>query len=121
MFNPVCIDEVYAKIVNALKLCSADAVPMRSKHFFKFWWSKELDCLKDNAIESDKLWKAAGRPRSGPLYSRRSTDKRAYRAAIRKNKRDSDTLFTNEKEKQQVWIGSLRSILVIVILSCRVF
>ena len=96
VFNPVCIDEVYVKIVNALKLCSADAVPMRSKHFFKFWWSQELDCLKDNAIESDKLWKAAGRPRSGPLYSRRSTDKRAYRAAIRKNKRDSDTLFTND-------------------------
>ena len=52
--------------------------------------------IKDSVIESDKIWKAAGRPRSGPLYSRRSTDKRAYRAAIRKNKRDSDSLFTND-------------------------
>jgi len=91
-----CIDDVYIKIVNALQLCAAIAVPVHRKNFFKFWWSQELDSLKDSAIESDKLWKAAGRPRSGLLYTRRSADKRAYRSAIRANQRDSDLSFTND-------------------------
>jgi len=38
------------------KLCSAITVPLRRKNCFKFWWSQ--DCLKDNAITSDKQWKA---------------------------------------------------------------
>ncbi len=94
--SPDCIDNIYEKIITALKLCAAIAIPLRRKNFFKFWWSQELDCLKDSAMESDKLWKSAGRPRSGPLYDKRFADKRAYRVAIRKNKRDSDGLFTND-------------------------
>ena len=94
IINPNCVDIVYEKIITALKLCAALAVPLRRKIFFKFWWSQELDCLKDSAIDSDKLWKAAGRTRSGSLYDRRFADKRAYRAAIRKNQRKSDDVFT---------------------------
>ena len=96
IISPDCIDIIYEKIITALKLCAAIAIPLRRKNFFKFWWSQELDCLKDSAMESDKLWKSAGRPRSGPLYDRRFADKRAYRVAIRKNQRDSDGLFTND-------------------------
>ena len=83
IISPDCIDIIYEKIITALKLCAAIAIPLRWKNFFKFWWSQELDCLKDSAMESDKLWKSAGRPRFGPLYDRRFADKRAYRVAIR--------------------------------------
>jgi hypothetical protein len=69
------------------------AMNVHRKHFFKFWWSQELDCLKDGAIDSDKLWKAAGRQRSGSLYDRRFADKRAYPAAIRKNQHESEDVF----------------------------
>ena len=92
----VKIDELYDKVLNALKLSAIGSVPVYKKNFFKFWWSQELDCLKDRAIESDKLWKAAGRPRSGPIYSTRNADKRAYRLAIRNNRRDSEQEFTND-------------------------
>ena len=47
-------------------------------------------------MESDKLWKAAGRPRSGAIYTTRNTDKRAYRSAIRNNRRESEHAFTND-------------------------
>ena len=96
IISPNCVDIVYEKIITALKPCDAIAVPLRRKNFFKFWWSQELDCLKDSAIDSDKLWKAAGRPRSGSLYDRRFADKRAYRAAIRKNQRESEDVFSND-------------------------
>jgi hypothetical protein len=92
----VKIDELYDKVLNALKLSAIGTVPVYKKNFFKFWWSQELDCLKDRAIESDKLWKAAGRPRSGSIYSTRNADKRAYRLAIRNNRRDSEQEFTND-------------------------
>ena len=43
-------------------------------------------------MESDKLWKAAGRPKSGAIYTTRNTDrpKLAYRSAIRNNCRESE-------------------------------
>ena len=51
---------------------------------------------KEAAIISDKLWKDAGRPRSGQLFSRRSSDKRAYKSAIRKQESDSVERYSNE-------------------------
>ena len=51
---------------------------------------------KEAAIISDKLWKDAGRPRSGQLFSRRSSDKRAYKSAIRKQESDSLERYSNE-------------------------
>jgi len=50
-------------------------IPIHYKNFYKFWWTEELNHLKDNAIESDKVWKAAGRPRSGPIAYKRNADK----------------------------------------------
>ena len=51
--------------------------------------------MKEKAIIFDKLWKDAGRPRSGPLFSRRSSDKRAYKSAIRNHESDSVGRYTN--------------------------
>ena len=41
------------------------------KFFFKFWWNEELTALKESSIESNKAWKAAGKPRAGPIFDRR--------------------------------------------------
>lgn len=66
-----CIDEYYCRIVNTLVSCANNFVPVRRKGFYKFWWDEGLDTLKEAAIESDRLWKSAGRPRFGPIFSER--------------------------------------------------
>jgi len=70
--------------------------PKTKKDLFKFWWSQELDCLKTQAIESNKLWQNAGRPRSGPIYCKRNSDKRAYRLAIRRAQADINERYSND-------------------------
>ena len=57
------IDYCYNKIVDSLKYTADLHVPLHYKNYYKFWWSEELNCLKDKAIRSDKIWKDAGRPR----------------------------------------------------------
>ena len=90
------IDNVYRKIVFALETSALAYVPQRKVNFYKFWWSQELDCLKEKAIESDQLWKASGRPRSGPIFNKRNVDKRAYKTGIHKNQSDSVLCYSNE-------------------------
>jgi len=72
------LDSVYERIVVFLKHCSVSCIPKQSKKFFKYWWSQELDCLKAQAIDSNRLWREVGRPRSSPIYVKRNSDKRAY-------------------------------------------
>jgi exonuclease III len=90
------IDVMYERIVVALKSCATMTVPSRRQSFFKFWWSQELDCLKQQSIDSNQLWKAAGRPRSGPVYDRRNKARREYRVGIRKNQMDSTEVYSND-------------------------
>ena len=42
------------------------------------------------------MWISAGRPRFGPIFSKRSKDRNAYRLAIKKNENESIQYFTNE-------------------------
>ena len=49
------------------------------KNFYKFWWSEELDCLKQPSIDSNRLWKAAGKPRHGPIFDNRQSHHMVYR------------------------------------------
>jgi len=90
------LDSVYQKIVDALITCAEIDVPSHTKNFYKFWWSQELDCLKERSIDTNRLWKAAGRPRSGPVFDERCKAKREYRFAIRKNQYESTEAYTNE-------------------------
>ena len=47
-------------------------------------------------VATGNIWKAAGRPRSGPIFRNYRRDKSAYRYGIR-SKRISDTkVYTNE-------------------------
>ena len=104
------IDIVYGEIVDALHASAAITVPQCKQNFFKFWWDQTLDCLKDQSIQSDRLWKSAGRPRSGSLFEQRSKDKRVYRMEIRKRQSESLDSYTNElheallrKQGQDFW------------------
>jgi hypothetical protein len=90
------IDCIYDRIVNALTQSASLFVPSHKTSYYKFWWDQELDTLKESAIASDRIWKAAGRPRNGPLFTKRSSDKRSYKLAIRKHQTDSTEVFTNE-------------------------
>jgi len=44
--------------------------------------------LKERSVTSCKLWKEAGRPRSGPIFNRYRSDKSAYRHGIRSRQRE---------------------------------
>ena len=90
------VDELYNHIVQVLQQCALVSVPRHRKNFFKFWWSQELDTLKECAIVSHRLWTEAGRPRVGPIYEQRNKDRRTYRAAIRRTEHDSAACFTND-------------------------
>ena len=59
------INKTYNDVVNVLCSCANNFIPAR-----KFWWSQELDILKENCINSDKLWKAAGKPRAGDILKK---------------------------------------------------
>ena len=97
LFNDVTmIDTIYERIVNALTLCAAATVPQCKQNFFKFWWCQELDCLKQLSIDTHQLWKAAGQPRSGPLYAQRNKARREYRAAIRNYEMNSVEQYSND-------------------------
>jgi len=90
------INIIYDKLVNVLQYCANAAVPERRKNFYKFWWSQELDCLKEEAIKSHRIWKAAGQPRSGPCFNKFRTDKLSYKLAIREHQQQEKSAYTND-------------------------
>jgi len=79
-----------------MTLCAYSYVPRCPKNFFKFWWDEELKSLKEASVNSDKLWKAAGRPRSGPIFAERQTSKLRYRHCIRDHQRAAVETYTND-------------------------
>jgi len=66
-----CIDAVYASIVSTLRSIADTYIPKCRKGFFKHWWNEDLSLLKRAAVDSDRLWKEAGKPRSGPIFAHR--------------------------------------------------
>jgi len=70
------IDDYYSKLVDTLKYSAELHVPAHYiRNYYKFWWTEEINLLKDNAIKSNKLWKDAGRPRTGPIADARNSDR----------------------------------------------
>ena len=90
------IDSAYDSLVNVLQLVSELFIPTQYKNYYKFWWSQELSCLKDAAIESERVWKAAGRPRTGPIADKRNADKRNYKKVLRKERQIETMSYTND-------------------------
>ena len=90
------IDSLYADIVCILTFAANFHVPQHKKSFYKFWWDEELDMLKDESIESNKLWKAAGKPRYGPIFDKRQSCRLRYRKRIKEGEKSSLSSYTNE-------------------------
>jgi hypothetical protein len=51
-----------------LSVGASNYVPHHRKIFYKFWWDQDMDTLKAASIESNLIWKAAGKPRHGPIF-----------------------------------------------------
>jgi hypothetical protein len=79
------LDSIYDDVVKSLTDAAGLYVPTTRANSLKFWWSCQLSQLKDESVEANRLWVDAGRPRSGPIFSRRQTTRRAYRREIRLN------------------------------------
>ena len=90
------IDDFYSRVLDILHRASDSVVPKRSKNFYKFWWDEELDILKEDSIKSCRIWKAVGRPRSGPIFDSYRKAKAAYRAELRSRQRSEESFYTNE-------------------------
>ena len=90
------VNEVYCDLVNVLCNATNLFVPERKKNFYKFWWSEELSLLKEESIESNKIWKAAGKPRSGPIFAHRQKCRLQYRRQLRERDNSNLSIYTNE-------------------------
>ena len=77
-------------VIRALQFSSEKSVPRCHKTFLKFWWDQEIGELNERSVISCKLWKEAGRPRSGPIFNRYRSDKLAYRHGIRSRQREKN-------------------------------
>jgi len=54
-------------------------VPNLREGFFKFWWDQNLSLLKQSSVDSNRAWKAAGKPRQGLIVSERQSCRKPYR------------------------------------------
>ena len=105
-----CVDHIYEGVVDALRLSAHMFIPKRKCNFYKFWWSLELDTMKEKAIESCRMWKDTGRPKSGPIYTQYKKDKLLYKKRIREEQVAETSYFTNDlheallrKSGQEFW------------------
>ena len=71
------IDHFYDKVIDSLRIGSDSAVPVCRKNFLQHWWDSTVDDIKKQSIATCKLWKSAGRPRSGHIYHIYRKDKAA--------------------------------------------
>jgi len=90
------IDNLYNGIVSVLTSGVKLFVPIRRRNFYKFWWDQGLDILKDAAINSDKIWKATGKPRQGSLFDKRQRCRAQYREGIRDGQKLDSMSYTND-------------------------
>jgi len=56
--------------------------------------------LKQAAIDSDKIWKTAGRPRHGHLFDKRQKCRLLYRRRIREGQRTETERYTNDLHEE---------------------
>jgi len=55
-----------------------------------------MDLLKATSIESNKAWKAAGKPRTGPIFEKRQSSRLLYRKKIRENQNITKEFYSND-------------------------
>ena len=72
------VDEIYDYIVTVLNKAAQIFVPQKHRNFYKFWWGEELKIAKAASVESNNMWKAAGKPRQGPIFEKRKRCRSVY-------------------------------------------
>ena len=92
----LAISEIYVNIVSILNTGATCFVPRRTNNFYKFWWDEEISLLKEESIESNRLWKAAGKPRHGPIFDKRQSCRLRYRQRLREGQRLTLSSYTND-------------------------
>ena len=75
------LDILYNETVHILSSCAEATVPKSHKNFSKFWWDEELTILKQASTDTNKIWKAAGKPRQGHIFDKRQSCCLLYRSA----------------------------------------
>jgi hypothetical protein len=104
------IDTYYNIVVDALLRGSELYIRKVRNNFFKFWWSQELNDLKEKAMASCRLWKDAGKPKNGQLHDKYLRDKLAHKKRIRDERNQETSYFSNDlheallkKSGQEFW------------------
>jgi len=78
------VENVYNEIADILTACAKNFVPERRKSFFyKFWWDEELQLLKEASVDSNTLWKIAGKPRQSSIFDKRQAARLQYRKRLK--------------------------------------
>ena len=90
------IESTYRSIVSVLYSAANVFVPKCRKGFFKFWWDEGLNLLKEASVESNRIWKAAGKPRQGPIFTRREECRLQYRKRLRESQKMDTEAYTND-------------------------
>ena len=90
------IENVYNDVVDAMVTSANSYIPRCRRNFFKFWWDEELRIFKEASVNSDKLWKEAGRPGSGPIFRDRQSCRLRYRQSIKEHQKAATLSYTND-------------------------
>jgi len=91
-----CVNYVYDCMVNALSASAEAWVPRTKPGFYRVWWNDTLTELKRESVEVHDLWKISGRPKQGDVFMRIKRAKIAYKQAIKINRVDEESYFSNE-------------------------
>ena len=104
------VDIIYNLIVEMLQKSQSEAIPTIAVNALKFWWDQELDVLKEESCNKDKLWRDANCPRSGKCFDNYKDAKYKFKSAIRRKREIeklgiSDSLYENllQKNSQKFW------------------
>jgi Reverse transcriptase (RNA-dependent DNA polymerase) len=90
------IEQLHNEIIDVLRKGADLYVPHHRANFYKYWWDQEMDALKTASIESNQAWKAAGKPRQGPIFEKRQKCRLLYRKKIRDNQAQELTTYSND-------------------------
>ena len=89
------VNVVLGNVIGALLASSEQCVPRVGKNRLKFWWNEELSLLKRESVDSNRAWRAAGKPRFGPLFDRRHKARLEYIRKVREGKRLEKHSYTD--------------------------
>ena len=62
----------------------------------RYCGDQQLSTLKETAVDSNKLWKAAGKPRHGPIFDKRQSSRVEYRRHICERQKSATESYTND-------------------------